>query len=331
MGVALVTVEEPKEVVELVVPRPPGARPTLAGQFLALQVTVLLVALAVASVVALRQGEADFRDERGAPLRAAAQDLANLDVVRAAGRHAHRCRRRCRRTRSSSRTGSTPRPCRWPISTAQVLFGAAPDDAGQRMPLRTEPADRVTTWTGDLDVDGEHSIAVQVPVYAPDEDGEPPRQVGIVMVADVYPSVADRAEELLPDLVTFLGIGLGLGLLGRLAAGPADQAAHPGTGARRDRGARRPARGAAALDPRGRRRGGHRRHGHGPQRQRARARRAAGDGAWAAGSTSSTSNPGCARPWSATTRCRTGCWCSGSGWWCSTATGWSTAAARSAR
>ena len=34
------------------------------------------------------------------------------------------------------------------------------------------------------------------------------------MVTDVYPSVADRAEELLPDLVTFLGIGLGLGLLG---------------------------------------------------------------------------------------------------------------------
>ena len=58
------------------------ARPTLAGQFLALQVTVLLVALAVASVVALRQGEADFREERGAPLRAAAQDLANLAVVR---------------------------------------------------------------------------------------------------------------------------------------------------------------------------------------------------------------------------------------------------------
>ena len=96
----------------------------------------------------------------------------------------------------------------------EVLFGSSPDDAGQRMPLHTEPADRVTTWTGDLDVDGEHSIAVQVPLYAPDADGEPPQQVGIVMVTDVYPSVADRAEELLPDLVTFLGIGLGLGLLG---------------------------------------------------------------------------------------------------------------------
>ena len=72
----------------------------------------------------------------------------------------------------------------------------------------------MTTWTGDLDLDGEHSIAVQVPLYSPDQPGEPPRQVGIVMVTDVYPSVADRAEELLPDLVTFLGIGLGLGLLG---------------------------------------------------------------------------------------------------------------------
>ena len=189
------------------------ARPTLAGQFLALQVTVLLIALAVASVVALRQGEADFREERGAPLRAAAQDLANLAVVRQqaadppvpASMSAYAQQFQDRVDATSVQVAD---------SDGQVLFGAAPDDAGDRMPLRTEPADRVRTWTGDLDVDGAHSIAVQVPVYAPDEEGEPPRQVGIVMVADVYPSVADRAEELLPDLVTFLGIGLGLGVLG---------------------------------------------------------------------------------------------------------------------
>ena len=189
------------------------ARPTLAGQFLALQATVLLIALAVASVVALRQGEADFREERGAPLRAAAQDLANLAVVRQqaadppvpASMSAYAQQFQDRVDATSVQVVDLD---------GQVLFGAAPDDAGTRTPLRTEPADRVKTWTGDLDVDGEHSIAVQVPVYAPDEDGEPPRQVGIVMVADVYPSVADRAEELLPDLVTFLGIGLGLGLLG---------------------------------------------------------------------------------------------------------------------
>ena len=189
------------------------ARPTLAGQFLALQVTVLLVALAVASVVALRQGEADFRDERGAPLRAAAQDLANLEVVR-------------------EQVTARPVPASMSALAQQfqdraeatsvlvsgvdgrVVFGARPDDAGEEISLRTEAGERVRTWTGDLDVDGEHSIAVQVPLYAPDVPGEQPRLVGFVMVADTYPSVADRARELLPDLFTFLGIGLGLGLLG---------------------------------------------------------------------------------------------------------------------
>ncbi len=188
-------------------------KPTLAGQFLALQVTVLLVALAVASVVALRQGEADFRDERGAPLRAAAQDLANLAVVRQqtadppvpASMSAYAQQFQDRVDATSVQVADLE---------GQVLYGAAPGDAGQRMPMHTSPADRVKTWTGDLDVDGEHSIAVQVPVYAPDVPTDRPRQVGIVMVTDVYPSVADRAGELLPDLVTFLGIGLGLGLIG---------------------------------------------------------------------------------------------------------------------
>ncbi len=189
------------------------ARPTLAGQFLALQVTVLLVALAVASVVALRQGEADFRDERGAPLRAAAQDLANLEVVReqvtarpvpaSMSALAQQFQDRAEAT-SVLVTGLD----------GQVLFGARPNDAGEEISLRTGTGERVRTWTGDLDVDGEHSIAVQVPLYAPDVPGEQPRLVGFVMVADTYPSVADRARELLPDLVTFLGIGLGLGLLG---------------------------------------------------------------------------------------------------------------------
>ena len=187
-------------------------RPTLAGQFLTLQATVLLVALAVASVVALRQGEADFRDDRGAPLRAAAQDLANLDVVReqvttrpvplSLSAYAQQFQDRADAT--SVQVADTE---------GRVLFGSQPGDAGRRMPLRTDPERRVLTWTGDLDVDGQHSIAVQVPVFQ-DRSDRPARLVGFVMVADTYPSIADRAGELLPDLITFLGIGLGLGLLG---------------------------------------------------------------------------------------------------------------------
>ena len=77
-----VTIGEAKEVVELVVTLGAGGRPTLAGQFLALQLAVLLLALAVTSVVSVRQSDADFRDTRGARLRAAAEDLASTPAVR---------------------------------------------------------------------------------------------------------------------------------------------------------------------------------------------------------------------------------------------------------
>src|SRR3546814_8066661 len=52
-------------------------RMTLAGQFLVLQVIVLLVVLACAALFSVRQSDAEFREQRGAPLRAAAQELAN--------------------------------------------------------------------------------------------------------------------------------------------------------------------------------------------------------------------------------------------------------------
>ena len=55
---------------------------TLAGQFLVLQLTVLLAVVAVASVVSVQQSDADFRDTRGARLRAAAEDMANTEPVR---------------------------------------------------------------------------------------------------------------------------------------------------------------------------------------------------------------------------------------------------------
>src|SRR3546814_8299112 len=59
-------------------------RMTLAGQFLVLQVIVLLVVLACAALFSVRQSDAEFREQRGAPLRAAAQELANIDLVRTA-------------------------------------------------------------------------------------------------------------------------------------------------------------------------------------------------------------------------------------------------------
>ena len=44
-----------------------------------------------------------------------------------------------------------------------------------------------------------------------DDDGD---LIGIAMVAETYPSLGDRARSVLPDLATFLGLGLLLGVAG---------------------------------------------------------------------------------------------------------------------
>ena len=65
------------------------------------------------------------------------------------------------------------------------------------------------SWTGDVDVGGRRSIAAQVPVI--NNHG---KQVGIAMVAEAYPSLGDRLRQAAPDLLSFLALGLALGLVG---------------------------------------------------------------------------------------------------------------------
>ncbi|HEY9565554.1 MAG TPA: ATP-binding protein, partial [Nocardioides sp.] len=64
-------------------------------------------------------------------------------------------------------------------------------------------------WTGDLAFGDREAIGAQVPIIS--EDSE---LVGVVTVAEAYPTLGDRARRWLPDLVTFLGIGLLLGVVG---------------------------------------------------------------------------------------------------------------------
>lgn len=194
-------------------------RISLAGQFLLLQLSVLLVALAVASVVSLRQSDADFRAQRAVPLRDAAQDLANLAVVRSqvqvrpvlASLTAYAVQFQ-RRSEASVVHVADP--------DGVILFSSDASRVGERMQFAGSDVRRERGWTGDVELDGRTAIAAHVPIF---DDGlssdvaggpRPPRMVGIAVVIDTYPSLWDRADELLPDLVTFLGVGLALGVAG---------------------------------------------------------------------------------------------------------------------
>ncbi|WP_110206014.1 sensor histidine kinase [Nocardioides daejeonensis] len=200
-------------------PRSTRPRLSMAGQFLLLQLTILLIALAVASVASLRQSEADFRAQRAVPLRVTAQDLANLEVVRtqlsqrpvlqSLTSYAEQFRRR---------SGATV--VHLTDAQGRILVSSDPTAVGRRVRLDESGADQGRTWSGDVQERGRTALAAHAPVFdagaatgTPDGP-RPPAQVGIVVVMDDYPSLADRAADLLPDLVRFLGLGLALGLIG---------------------------------------------------------------------------------------------------------------------
>lgn len=181
---------------------------TLAGQFLVLQLVVLLAVLAVASVVSVRQSEDDFRETRGVFLRRGAERLAGTQVVRD---------ELPKRTVSVSLAAYAEAERRHLDADAvyltdpdgRVRAGTGSTAVGHRVDLSDSTVQDRRAWTGDVDDRGRRSIATHVPVLT--NQG---RLIGIVVVAEEYPSLAARARAVLPDLVSFLGLGLILGVAG---------------------------------------------------------------------------------------------------------------------
>ncbi|WP_133241202.1 sensor histidine kinase [Nocardioides gansuensis] len=185
----------------------------MAGQFLMLQLTVLLAVLAVASVVSVQQSDEDFRTTRGARLRAAAENLANTPGVRdpVVNDNLDDARRRSSVASYLQRTRNGVQANGVYVTDAAGRIVVSSDFAGrgQSIDLEGSTVQDLRTWTGDVEDMGNRSIAAQVPVITDDGD-----LAGIVMVAEEYPTWGERARGILPDLAAFLGIGLALGVAG---------------------------------------------------------------------------------------------------------------------
>jgi sensor histidine kinase regulating citrate/malate metabolism len=184
---------------------------TLAGQFLVLQLSVLLLVVAVASVVSVRQSDADFRDTRGARMRDAAENLANLPGIRFAFSRDEVAQRRTSLTSYTQRVRNQTQAGGVYLTDPDGVVLVSSDFAGrdQAIDLDDSTVQDLRTWTGDVDDFGEHAIAAQVPIISDRGD-----LMGIAMVSESYPTWRERAGSVLPDLLTFAGLGLGLGVAG---------------------------------------------------------------------------------------------------------------------
>lgn len=191
--------------------------PTLAGQFLVLQLVVLLVVLAFSGILSVRQSDAEFRDQRGAQLRSAARELANVSLIQDALHEGALYESLDSYVATTqSRTSATTVYLTDPHGV--ILVARDKDQVGRSIDLGDSDVQEWRAWTGDVTVDGRRSIAAHVPVLkGPTEVGERDREVefvGIVVVAEPYPTLGDRIERWLPDLVVFLGVGLLVGTAG---------------------------------------------------------------------------------------------------------------------
>lgn len=186
---------------------------TLAGQFLALQLIVLGLVLALVAVITVQQSTQDFRDGRGTRMLSVAENLAGAGVV---GAQLYATPDRFvlspEIVRVSSGTGV--RLIQIIDRRGQVVASSDPRDVGSAITLKS-PVAEGRSWSGDLRVRGRDMGGAQAPViYDDQDDPAPARVVGAVLVLEEYPSWWGRLTNAAPDLLLYLGIASLLGAAG---------------------------------------------------------------------------------------------------------------------
>ncbi|GAA1651030.1 ATP-binding protein [Georgenia ruanii] len=182
------------------------SRMTLAGQFLVLQ--LLIVLLVVVTVGGLSFAQTGRQLERAETRRAlsAAENLAGTPTVRAllpsalpGGSSPLAAVGETVRSVSGSTSVALLRPDR------TVLTSSAPDLVGATL-HHDGPRAGIGSWTGPV---ASSAVAAEVPVL--DERG---RHVGTARVGRELPSVADRLAVAGPDLLVYGGLATTIGVLG---------------------------------------------------------------------------------------------------------------------
>ncbi|GLP80803.1 hypothetical protein TUM20984_22230 [Mycobacterium antarcticum] len=156
---------------------------SLAGQFLAFQMVVVAVVLVAVAAVSVNQSTKEFRDVRGQRMIAVAENLASTPIVRERFADPFAAEILAPDVdRAIALSGAGLAEIADPDGT--VTVSSDPSRVGRKLDLEDSGARQGRAWFGDLDVDGVHSLAGQVPIN--DIDGA---VLAVVSVSERYPSV----------------------------------------------------------------------------------------------------------------------------------------------
>ena len=188
-------------------------RLSLAGQYLGLQLLIVVAVLLGVIAISLVQSAAAFERVEGRRALSVAESLAANPTVRSLIPTAE--------PRHGAALPSVAESVRTVSGASIVILAKAdgtiltssddPAAVGTPLPLGGSTVLQGRAWTGAMDVGGSLSLMAHVPVL---DDGG--RTVGIVAVGRRYPSVLERFGETVPDLLVYLGVSLALGAAGSL-------------------------------------------------------------------------------------------------------------------
>jgi two-component system CitB family sensor kinase len=187
-------------------------RPTLAGQLLALQFAIIVVVLVAIAALSLAQSTATFNRVEGRRVVALAEQLADNPLVRAQlGQPApgEALAPLVQAIRTQSGVSSVT------IADARgvVVSSTNPLLVRRRLPLGDTDVGNGRSWSGELRIGGPRELAAQVPVLGAERDNLG-RQLGIVVIGEVSPTLGQRLLNASSHLIVYLGLASVVGLLG---------------------------------------------------------------------------------------------------------------------
>lgn len=180
---------------------------SLAGQFLVFQLVVVAVVLVAVAAVSVTQSTKEFRDVRGQRMIAVAENLASTPIVHE--RYADPFAAQILAPdvdRAVALSGAGLAEIVDPGGVIRV--SSDPLRIGRTLDLAGSGVRRGRAWFGDLDVDGAHGLAGQVPIN--DINGA---VLAVISVSERYPSVWQLLSGAGERLMVYLGLGAALGML----------------------------------------------------------------------------------------------------------------------
>ncbi|MGO4188170.1 sensor histidine kinase [Pseudarthrobacter sp. TAF60_1] len=185
---------------------------SLAGQYLLLQLLIVLAVLVAVVAISLAQSAATFERIEGRRALSAAEALGNNPAVRALLPSAE--------PRGSASLAAVAESVRTVSGSSQVALAqldrtvvasSDPNLLGNPLDLGASRVMEGRAWTGPVGGAGSQSLSAHVPVL--DDNG---KMIGIASISRNYPSTLERLGDAVPNLLTYLGVASVLGIAGSL-------------------------------------------------------------------------------------------------------------------